>query len=233
MKVKYQKWIDKICSEMLDLSHSARVWDEIMTIQNKSKHFKTCGRPFQHWMMQNYSYRMIIQLSRLVEPEYINGDGLSFHKFLTEIRDKNYISFKRYTKEETLPTEEDNLKILRENISSDEAISLPYTIEDAIRSFESITSQKYTDTCFCCLINKDLEKLNMIRDKLKRFRNKAIAHLTDAEIKNIPTFKDLDDNLKILRKIANKYSVLLNHSHQVFEYVDLNLNRIFKKAWID
>lgn len=170
---KFKEWLKQLHYEVVDLNSSCIIWETLTEIENHSAHFKQYGGHFQYWQNQNFFYKTIIQVSRLTE-QGTKKDDRSFIKFLVELRDKRVISFNQF----------------RKNWSDSFVSSAGLTEESLIKDFEEITNQKYTDLCFCRMINEDLQELQKIHQEIRVIRNKIIAHLTKpqkkCQILNIP-----------------------------------------------
>ena len=54
-----------------------------------------------------------------------------------------------------------------------------------------------------------------------------------AEIKKVSTYADVEDCINTIKAVAQKYKLIFYHSHDNFHYIDLNIQTVFEKAWID
>lgn len=214
---KYKNWIKQIHSEILDLNTCCIIWEKITEIENHSQHFIMYGGYFQEWQNQNFFYKVIIQLSRIVEPSF-QKDDRSLYNLLVELRDNNFISYSQYK---------------TNYLNNNGELLLGYCEKDLIDLFEKTTKQKYTDSCFCLMINQDLTQLKKIHTTVRQIRNKMIAHLTKQTHSEVDLkYSKLKNFISILDKMFNNYSELLFGYLFEHEYTDLNIEKVFEEAWI-
>lgn len=231
-KDKILRHFDLILDEVRGLVYSLDVWNQLTEIQNHSKHFKKYGGHLQDWLAQNYTYKVIVQIGKITNPNY-QKDDVNFIKLLKEVSEKKYISFERFLQSYDPPPEKER-RIW--NVVKDgpfETYNRNFTVEDAKESFESKTGFPYNHTDFSEMINQDIQKLDEVFRKIKKLRHKKIAHLTTAEIKKVPTYADVEDCINTIKAVAQKYKLIFYHSHDDFHYINLNIRTVFEKAWID
>ena len=94
-KDKILRHFDLILDEVRGLVYSLDVWNQLTEIQNHSKHFKKYGGHLQDWLAQNYTYKVIVQIGKITNPNY-QKDDVNFIKLLKEVSEKKYISFERF-----------------------------------------------------------------------------------------------------------------------------------------
>ena len=229
---KYQKWLNIISDEVRGLTFSLDVWKQVTQIENSSSHFKEYGGHFQHWQNQNYTYRMIISLCKITDPKIKEKDDKNFIKLLSELKETSYISFERFLKtyDTVLPLEPEITFIKESNGIKMYDRSL--CLKDAQESFEDITGYSYKETDFSNMLDADISEIENIFKSIKKIRHKKLAHLTTTTIKNIPTYNDIENQIKILQEIVNKYYLILFNANIAFHFYDLNVKTVFEEAWI-
>jgi hypothetical protein len=81
-------------------------------------------------------------------------------------------------------------------------------------------------------VHRDIEALECVTRKVKRFANKRIAHWDNRSIANL-RLEELDDCLKLLGELVDKYARLLTGTAStVHPEVLSDWKQIFKVAWI-
>ncbi len=232
-KDKILKQFDLILEEIQGLVYSNDVWKELVQIQNNSKHFKRYGGHLQHWLSQNYTYRMILQLCKITEPNANKEDDVSFIKLLKQINEKKYISFKRFLQTYNPPPEEERKFWDVETYGNITISTTNTTINDVIKKFEDITKYPHQQQDFSEMIEAHIKQLKDIYDNLKKLRRKKLAHLTSTNVDQIPTYQELDEYVNIIKDIAQHYLLILYNTSSDFHFIDLNVKTVFEKAWID
>ena len=229
---KYQRWITQINKEALRLNYTQRVWNELTTIQNNSKHFKKTGRHLQEWINGNYICHVIMLISRICDPKAMRNSDRNLSKFLREVKDKQYICFERFLNTYNLmPPKENERKVIE--IDGMKVKEFCTTYEDVEKIYLEITQvSKINDTCNE-MIEKDLLEIETIFKSVGKLRDKRIAHLTKTKIKKVPTYQDVDENIKKLLNIIRKYNHLIFNVYETFDYCDLNIHTVFEKPWIE
>ncbi len=229
---KYQKWLNEISEEVIGLTFSLDVWQQVTEIQNNSDYFKKCGRHFQHWQNQNYTYRMVMTIGSITDPCITKKDDRNFIKLLENLKIHNYISFERFLKTYSIPPSKKADKKLIDCFGNIKIYEAALTIEDAQKEFEEITGLSYKEKDFSVMLNKDIEEIEQIFNKIKKLRHKKLAHLTNTKVKKVPTYDDIEQSVMQLQNLVHKYYLLLFNIHQTFHYYDLNVKSVFEKAWI-
>lgn len=229
---KYQKWLKDISDEVLGLTFSLDVWKQVIEIENNSKYFKKWGGHFQHWQNQNYTYRMVITLGKITAPCTRNKDDRNFIKLLEQLKIQNYISFDKFIKTYSLPPVEKPKRKIIEYIGEGAIYEMTRTIEDAQNDFEEITGCSYMEKDFSKMIDKDIEEIKQIFNKIKKLRHKKLAHMTDTTVREVPTYEDIEKSIEQLQVLVKKYYLILFNTHQTFHYYDLNVKTVFEEAWI-
>lgn len=69
--------------------------------------------------------------------------------------------------------------------------------------------------------------------KLKNSDIRKLRILLLLKLKKIPTYADVEDCINTIKTIAQKYELIFYHNHDDFHYIDLNIQTVFEKAWID
>jgi len=206
-----EEWISAIADEVYDLKISFCIFEKINDLVKTNKHVQKQGGHYISWQNQNYDYRVATQISRLLD-DTTNTEDRSLINFLKTIRDKKAISFNSYSKL---------------------FVDTPISKEEIEGFFKSLTGLDSVDYCLCEMINRDISNLKSI--KIKPFRNKKIAHLTSAKIKekDIPTYQNINDYINLLIDITSKYYLLLTAIQKEWEPYGLDVETVFTKPWIE
>ena len=229
---KYQKWLNLLKEEVLDLSYSEEVWNTITKIEKRSKHFRGHGGHLQNWIDVNYTYRTVFQIAKICEPKTYKKDDRSFYKFLKELKDKNYISFEKFLRAHNpRPIYEKDRKITG-YFNNIPLLELTTTVEDVQKDFKKITHYSWKRKDFSIMLEKDMQILENVFNIVEKFRHKKLAHLTKGNVKNIPTYDDIKQSIIILKKLTKKYYLILFNENISFHFFNLDVKTVFKEAWI-
>lgn len=229
---KYQKWLREISDEVLGLTFSLDVWKQVIEIENNSKYFKKWGGHFQHWQNQNYSYRMVMTIGSITDSCITKKDDRNFVKFLENLKEDKYISFEKFLKTYNIPPIKESDKKVIDYFGNIEIYEIVRTVEDAQNEFEEITGLSYQEKDFSPMINKDIDEIKQIFNKIKKLRHKKLAHLTNAKVKKVPTYNDIEQSVIQLQDLVHKYYLILFNEHKAFHYHGLNVKTVFEEAWI-
>lgn len=127
------------------------------------------------------------------------------------------------------------------------AISLYRLIEDISQNRQAITLEGLTKRDFDIFANKgnplisedklkrDMESLERKTKRIKTFTNKYIAHYDfEGRIRRLPTFKDVDETLKVVDAIFCKYYLLLTRGSMTTSKIGLQSDwkKPLRHAWI-
>jgi len=213
-KDKFEKWFNDIKDQLIQIIICQKINNQMRYIFKENPKLHRGGN-FWNWLDQNYIYSIVIQVARLVEKGRYSDDR-SFHKFLSEL--KNADNYKIVISEEKYL--EKFGPFLEEHLG-----------EKYIRNeFKKITlNQQIIE-----VLNSDVIILDNIFEKFEKLRHKKIAHLTSTElnISELPTYNDIDKSIEELKKLVNKYSLLINANHIVFD-VPIYYGKIFNIPWIE
>ena len=205
---KYQKWLQIIFDEVLDLSFSEEVWNTLTKIEKRSSHFKKYGGHLQLWIDKNYTYKVIVQIAKICDPKANRKDDMNLTLFLSKLKEKQYISFEKFLATyKKAPIKEEERKILY-YYGNTPLYELTTTIEDVQKNFKEITGYSHKRTDFSIMINKDINQVKEVFNIIETFRHKKIVHLTRTDADKIPTYGDIKKCIKILKKIVKKYYLI-------------------------
>ena len=84
------------------------------------------------------------------------------------------------------------------------------------------------------MVGDDINRLKKSAEKCEKFADKVVAHTDVTEPKDLPTFNELDESIKILDELYVKYHLLfhaqsMNTLMPTYQY---DWTEIFKYAWI-
>jgi len=127
------------------------------------------------------------------------------------------------------------------------AISLYRLIEDISKNRQAITREGLTERDFDIFakkgdplistykLNRDMKSLKIKTQRIRTFTNKYIAHYDlEGRIRRLPTFKDVDEALKVVDTIFCKYYLLLTRYSMTTRkpVLQYNWKKPLRHAWI-
>jgi AbiU2 len=210
MDPKYKKWIknlEKISNEISDLVLSKHVFQRIYEIVNDNNEINK-GNLFYDWLSKHYGQSSLMGIRRLIDK---NKKTLSLYVLLQDCAENN-----------------DKLsRSLHISLYSDEMKGLGESQFDDLAGEDNNSFPKSE-------IEKDIDKLENIRELLKSHINKKIAHLDKKEHGKIPTLLEIYNSVDALVEIAHKYSLIFTAAdHKFMPVIQNDWESIFKTPWIN
>lgn len=207
---KYQKWLKslgKIRSEISELVLSRHVFQRIYEIVTINQEINK-GNLFYDWLSKNYGQSSLMGIRRLIDKD---KKTLSLYVLLQDcLENNNKLSRKLH-----ISLYSDEMKGLGEN------------------QFDDLAG-KNNNSFPKSEIEKDIYKLDNIRELLKSHINKKIAHLDKKEHGKIPTLLEIYNSVDTLVEIAHKYSLIITAvDHKFMPVIQNDWESIFKTPWIN
>ncbi len=167
---------------------------------------------FYDWMAQAYAYTVAIGVRRHLD---YDNRSYSLVRLLKEVmRKPETLSRKRYVS--MYSSQDPNLAKRVANREFDKLVGVPGNLHVDIAR-----------------VYADLQRFKTMAEKLKPFVNKRIAHFDRKGPKTIPTFRDLDDSVEIMKCLVEKYSWLFRcKCGDITPVLVDDWRAIFREPWI-
>lgn len=205
--VNLKKGIRKIIDEVIDLSDIEQIFYEVVAITEKNPKVNK-NSSYWDFFEKIYISSMILGICRQIDSD---KRSLSLINFLTKLRDDNF-SFSQ-------------LDYLKQYSNKNHALQM----------WKNYFGNK---KCIgCATIISDIKKLKNDTKKIKKYRDKKIAHRDkNNRLKFSLTFNDLRKAVKSIQGTTEKYAGLLNAPDlpsSFYSTFDDNWQKIFTIPWID
>lgn len=181
---KWLKWMKVIHDEIQLLLWEARMFWEVQDIIRNNPSIQV-PNPFYRYLGRSYLSHALVGLRRQIKP---HKDSISFAGLLEDIaQNPNELSLSYYRSRRGELVISD-IDVVKEEFS-----------KYADPNDEYVCHQK---------VKADIDKLKKAAKECEEFADKRIAHHDKREPKVIPTYKELDDCLKLLDQTYVKYHLL-------------------------
>lgn len=206
---KWDKWIDVLYSQVMDLSTTRYIfWEVQKIIKNNSKIQKPSA--FYNFLGNGY---VTIALSSIRRQLKVDQQSISFARLLIEISENpKIISRERY-------------------ISNYEGSNLGIDIGHL--DFDSIAGKgsKHIDSKIPL---NDHSKLKNLAKACEGYADRRISHYDKRDPKLVPTFNDIDICVDYLENLLKKYysifrATVISQFPPIFQY---DWRSIFKETWL-
>ena len=205
---KWNKWLDVIYLEIRSLSVNRNIFWEVQNIiKNNPKIQKPSS--FYEFLGSTYVISALIGIRRQIK---IDKDSISFAKLLKEICDTPEILSR-------------NRFVALYKVSAVEHL--------ANKHFDKFAGKvgSHVDPD---LIRLKLKNLKVKARKCEKYADQRVAHFDKGVIKNVPTFKDLDDCIDFLEELMKMCyrlfrAVSLTSILPVYQY---DWKAIFREPWL-
>lgn len=214
LRRKWRRWLKIIGNDLGWLLTSHDIFEEIQNIMRANKKIQSPDL-FYRWMKDNYAARVALGIRRLVDPDRAYKRAISLYRLIEDISKypqamtRNYYvsQYHKWMQKEGL----------------------------ADRDFD-IFANKRGPLISAYKLNRDMKRLQRETQRIRTFTNKWIAHYDlKGRIRRLPTFKDVDETLKVVDAIFCKYYLLLTRggmttSKPVLQY---DWKKPLRHPWIE
>ena len=205
---KWNKWLDVIYLEIRSLSVNKNIFWEVQNIiKNNPKIQKPSS--FYEFLGNTYVISALMGIRRQIKSD---EDSISFAKLLKEICDTpEILSRNRFV-----------------------ALYKGSAVEHLANKHFDKFAGKVGSHVDPNLIRFKLENLKVKARKCEKYADQRVAHFDKGVIKNIPTFKDLDDCIDFLEELMKMFyrlfrAISLTSMLPVYQY---DWKAIFREPWL-
>ena len=191
-------WVERIGQKLYVIKISRKMYDEFIKNCNQNK-FKGLKPEFLWWIKNNYEYSIILLLTGLLENSK-RHDDLNFQKFLKSVKEYGIENIKAELFADKPQYFSDFNNIVFETPKDDDIVE--------IRRREYFEEKYFSNID----IKQDIERINDNFSKLRAFRNKFIAHFTNCTKQFNITNSDLDNIIKEIIEIFDKYASIIQNA---------------------
>ena len=213
LRRKWRRWLKIIGNDLGWLLISHDIFEEVQKIMKSNKKIQSPPL-FYSWIKDNYSARVAIGIRRLVDPDRAYNRAISLYRLIEDISQN------------------------RQAITRDYYVSQYYKWMQkeglAERDFD-IFANKGDPLISAYKLNRDMKSLQRETQCIRTFTNKWIAHYDlKGRIRRLPTFKDVDEALKVVDSIFCKYYLLLTRGSMTTRKAVLQYDwkKPLRHAWI-
>lgn len=205
---KWNKWLDVIYREITSLSVNRNIfWEVQKMIKNNPKIQKPSS--FYEFLGSVYVASALIGVRRQVK---VDKQSISFVRLLKEICDTpEVLSRTRF-------------------VDLYRASAVQRSVD---RDFDKFAGKgkNYVNRD---LVNLDLQKLREKAGKCEKYADQRVAHFDKGAIKNVPTFRDLDDCIDFLEELLKKYYLLFRAASllSILSVWQYDWKAIFREPWL-
>lgn len=209
LKNKYFDEIEKINNFYFNILQTRLIYEKLKEILLQNKKIDD-SNVFFWWLKQNYVYSLIIQIVKLID---YDKDSVSLLNLMNKLLKSRYISEDQYLKTfKVHPTQE---------------------TDDSIKKEFNNLINKNNACCPVEMIIIDKEIIEEKCKKIRKYRNKIIAHNCKRQKDLKLTIGDIDDTIEFLKELINKYKLLITGNKYAHIEPDFyNFDSIFKIPWI-
>ena len=207
--LKWNKWIDIIREEITNLSVNRHIFREVQEIIKSNEKIQK-PNSFYEYFGNTYAISVVMGIRRQVK---IDKQSISFAGLLKQISEKpKIISYVWY-------------------------VSL-YGRDKWSRERGEKDFKRFADKSGCYInidmVKDDLKKLKAKAEKCEQYSDMRIAHFDKRALKNVLTFKDIDDCIDFLEEILKKYYLIFRADMllSVLPTWQYDWKEIFTESWI-
>lgn len=205
---KWLKWLKVIHDELQDLVMAKR---EFAEVQNLIKCNPKLHQPssFYNYLARTYVSHVSIGLRRQIK---CDSQSISLALLLTEMIDSPATLSRKYY-----------VGLYEGSVVE----------EFADRDFDKFAYPK-ADHINASLVCEDLARLRYATARCEEFADRRVAHRDKRELKELPTFNELDSCIEILDKLYVKYHLLFHASNMasLLPVRQYDWKKIFREPWI-
>lgn len=211
LRKKWRRWLGRLSEDVSGLYRNLQIYKELIAIVRDNP--KTLHPPaFFQWCRTNYIVAICIGIRRLSDNDF---RSISLRRLLEELLERHDVLTR----------------------TSYRAFYWPkgLTSIDAYRDFDRKVGQG-KQTIQKKTVRRDICKLKKTDDRIRRYVNKRLAHNAPLyEIRNIPTYDDIENALEVFDELATKYYSLLTGAGLVSFYSTPNFDwrQVLKSPWMD
>jgi hypothetical protein len=205
----WKKWLSVIRNETTALVMHRHIYKRVQTIiaTNPKLHIPSS---FYDWMHDSYVNFMVIGIGRLADP---NKRSISFVRLMNGIRQfPDVLSRRRF-------------------VGLYSSARLRHLGQRDFNRFSSPTAKRIN----LRIIITHTRQLREAAGRLRRYRNKRIAHRDERSLRSLPTFGDVDACVDSLERLLKEYVLLLEAGGltQVLPVWQYDWTQIFRMPWIE
>jgi hypothetical protein len=206
---RWDGWLEKIYKDSQDLLVLRHVFWEVQEIIKANPRIHKPSS-FYKWMGATYSAAIAVGIRRQLDER---SDVISISRLLAEI--------------ETCPhvLSRDRYRAIRKTSGSTRPL--------ADLEFDRFAGKgkPFVDRA---LVRKDLDKLRAKAAVVKKYTNKAVAHVDEKGPAAVPTFSDIDECLTLLEELVKKYYLVFRAIGvvSVLPTWQYDWKAIFREPWI-
>jgi hypothetical protein len=202
---KWQRWQRQIEHELISLLGSRQIYKSYGEIVTKNEAVQKGGPLFHNWIVDNYVTYVAMAIRRQADTD---SDSVSLARLISDIRD--------HPESMTRATH--------------------------VAFYKNFIIEGYGDQMFTehagpgdfmdpTIAKKDLAELQEVSRSVNQLASRTIAHKSTRAVPKL-TFNDIDACIEAIKKIAQKYILLLSAAHNVLEPVMDDWQTIFTMKWI-
>jgi hypothetical protein len=205
---KWVKWQELILKDVVWLHSSKQIYDDYISILRRNESVEKEGVLFHNWIVDNYVSFVAMAIRRQAEtPKANNDDVISLGKLLSEIIES--------------PGE------LTRAYFTSLYVHMPKGMADK-HFTENAGAGDYIDPK---MVEKDLEELLLATKKIEDLATLSIAHHTTKKKPEL-TFNEVNKCIDTIKKLTQKYVLLLTATWNVVDPVIDYWQGIFTRPWI-
>lgn len=218
---KWLKWMQTIHDEIVHLLSDVKVFWEVQDVIRQNPHIQRQSY-FYHYLERSYISHALAGLRRQIKPQ---KGSISFLGLLKDIAENpNALSFSYYL----------SIRKSKSDLQRFQKSGVPFSYREMIEEeFKRYADPNCEHVC-PEMVKGDLKKLKETTKTCEDFVDKRIVHWDKREPKNVLTFPELDDCLKLLDKTYVKYHLLFHAEstetlEAAFQY---DWKAIFYEPWL-
>ena len=207
--MKWNKWIDIIHKEITSLSIYRHIFWEVQKIIKNNKKIQKPSS-FYEYLSNTYSISAVMGIRRQVK---IDKHSISFAKLLKQMSGSPKI------------------------LSRERYVSL-YGEDKRSRKMGEEHFKKFADKSGCYvnpnMIKDDSKMLKEKAKKCEKYADMRVAHFDKRTLKNVLTFKNIDDCIDFMEELFRKYYLILRADYlsSVLPTWQYDWKDIFAEPWI-
>jgi AbiU2 len=202
--LKWQRWLKQIEGDISHILGSRQIYKSYGVIVKSNQVIHNQGNVFHSWVVNNYVTTVSMAVRRQLDTD---SDTISLARLISDIRDNpKCLTRSWYVEYYKNSIEGYGDQMFNEYAGLGECIDISVTESDLALLLEA---------------GKDISKL----------ANRSFAHKS-TRTKPKMTFDDVDMCIESIKKIAQKYILLLTASHNVLEPIMSDWQGIFTIPWV-
>lgn len=214
LRRKWRRWLKIIGNDLGWLLTSHDIFEEVQKIIKSNKKIQSPNL-FYRWIKDNYAARIAVGIRRLVDPDRKYKRAISLYRLIEDIsKHPDAINRKYYISQYHKWMQKEGL---------------------ADSDFDIFGNKR--DTLISVYkLNNDMKRLQRETKRIRTFTNKWIAHYDlKGRIRRMPTFKDVDEALKVVDAIFCKYYLLLTRGGMTTRkpVLQYDWKKPLRYAWIE